>query len=53
MSDDDFPQTYIANVPCNKGGRMHTHMGISDKSQADARREAEKDKAQCKRSGSN
>lgn len=49
---DDFPMTYIANVPCNKGGKMHTHMGVSSISQQHAQREAEKDRAQCKRSGS-
>lgn len=43
--------TYIANVPCNKGGKMHTHTGFSQKSQADAQRQAERDKAQCQRSG--
>jgi hypothetical protein len=53
MSDDDFPMTYVANVPCNKGGKTHTHMGISSISQADARKEAQKAQAQCKASGSN
>lgn len=50
---DDFPMTYIANVPCNKGGKMHTHTGFSEKSQADALKQAQKDQAQCKASGSN